>query len=56
MSQVEIVLKAGAGYSESSLADADVSVKMNNLASSATVNLATLHGKRRRQRAQPYTI
>lgn len=32
MSQVEIVLKAGAGYSESSLADADVSVKMNNLA------------------------
>lgn len=41
MSQVEIVLKAGAGYSESSLADADVSVKMNNLATSATVNLAT---------------
>lgn len=38
MSQVEIVLKAGAGYSESSLADADVSVKMNNL---ATVDLAT---------------
>ena len=34
MSQVEIVLKAGAGYSESSLADADVSVKMNNLATS----------------------
>lgn len=32
MSQVEIVLKAGVGYSESSLADADVSVKMNNLA------------------------
>ena len=41
MSQVEIVLKAGAGYSESSLADADVSVKMNNLATSATVDLAT---------------
>lgn len=41
MSQVEIVLKAGAGYSESSLADADVSVEMNNLATSATVNLAT---------------
>lgn len=41
MSQVEIVLKAGAGYSESSLADADVSVKMNNLAASATVDLAT---------------
>lgn len=41
MSQVEIVLKAGVGYSESSLADADVSVKMNNLATSATVNLAT---------------
>lgn len=41
MSQVEIVLKAGAGYSERSLADADVSVKMNNLATSATVNLAT---------------
>lgn len=41
MSQVEIVLKAGAGYSESSLADAEVSVKMNNLATSATVDLAT---------------
>lgn len=41
MSQVEIVLKAGAGYSESSLADADVSVKMNNLATSATVDIAT---------------
>ena len=41
MSQVEIVLKAGVGYSESSLADADVSVKMNNLATSATVDLAT---------------
>lgn len=41
MSQVEIVLKAGAGYSESSLADADVSVNMNNLATSATVDLAT---------------
>ena len=41
MSQVEIVIKAGAGYSESSLADADVSVKMNNLATSATVDLAT---------------
>ena len=41
MSQVEIVLKAGAGYSESSLAEADVSVKMNNLATSATVDLAT---------------
>lgn len=38
MSQVEIVLKAGVGYSESSLADADVSVKMNNL---ATVDIAT---------------
>lgn len=34
MSQVEIVLKAGAGYSESSLAAADVSVKINNLATS----------------------
>lgn len=41
MSQVEIVIKAGAGYSESSLADANVSVKMNNLATSATVDLAT---------------
>lgn len=41
MSQVEIVLKAGAGCSESSLADADVSVKMNNLATSATVDFAT---------------
>ncbi len=41
MSQVEIVLKAGAGYSESSLAEANVSVKMNNLATSATVDLAT---------------
>ena len=41
MSQVEIVLKAGAGYSESSLAEADVSVKMNNLVTSATVDIAT---------------
>ena len=41
MSQVEIVLKAGAGYSESLLAEANVSVKMNNLATSATVDLAT---------------
>lgn len=41
MSQVEIVIKAGAGYSESSLAEANVSVKMNNLATSATVDLAT---------------
>lgn len=41
MSQVEIVLKADAGCSESSLADADVSVKMNNLATSATVDFAT---------------
>lgn len=41
MSQVEIVIKAGAGYSESSLAEADVSVKMNDLATSATVDLAT---------------
>lgn len=41
MSQVEIVVKAGAGYSESSLAEANVSVKMNNLATSATVDLAT---------------
>ena len=41
MSQVEIVVKAGAGYSESSLAAADVSVTLNNLATSATVDLAT---------------
>lgn len=38
MSQVEIVVKAGAGYSESSLAAADVSVTLNNLATSATVD------------------
>ena len=41
MSQVEIVVKAGAGYSESSLAAADMSVTLNNLATSATVDLAT---------------
>lgn len=34
MSQVEIVVKAGVGYSESSLAAADVSVTLNNLATS----------------------
>ena len=41
MSQAEIVLKAGAGFSEASLAASDVSVKMNNLATSATVDLRT---------------
>ena len=41
MSQAEIVLKAGTGFSAASLAASEVSVKMNNLATSATVDLAT---------------
>lgn len=41
MSQVAIVLKAGAGFTESSLAASNPSVRINNLITSSTVNLST---------------
>lgn len=41
MSQVAIVLKAGAGFTESSLAASNPSVRINNLVTSSTVNLST---------------
>lgn len=41
MSQVDIRLKPGAGFTESSLAAANVKVSLNNIKTSATVNLAT---------------
>lgn len=41
MSQVEIKLKAGDGFTDSSLAVSNVSVRMNNLVCSATISLAT---------------
>ncbi len=41
MSQVAIVLKVGAGFTESSLAASNPSVRINNLVTSSTVNLST---------------
>lgn len=41
MSQVEIKLKAGDGFTDSSLAASNVSVRMNNLVCSATISLGT---------------
>lgn len=41
MSQVDIRLKPGAGFTESSLAAANVKVTLNNIKTSATVDLAT---------------
>ena len=41
MSQVDIRLKPGAGFTESSLAAANVKVSLNNIKTSATVDLAT---------------
>lgn len=41
MSQVEIVLKAGAGFTESSLAASKVAVSLNGLKTSATVDIAS---------------
>ena len=41
MSQVDIRLKAGAGFTESTLAAANVRVSLNNIRTDATVDLAT---------------
>lgn len=41
MSQVDIRLKPGAGFTESTLAAANVKVSLNNIKTSATVDLAT---------------
>ncbi len=41
MSQVEIVLKAGAGFTDASLAASNVAVTLNNLKTSATIDLAS---------------
>ena len=41
MSQVDIRLKPGAGFTESSLAAANVKVSLNNIKTSATVDLST---------------
>ena len=41
MSQVDIRLKAGAGFTESTLAAANVKVSINNIRTDATVDLAT---------------
>ena len=41
MSQVDIRLKPGAGFTESSLAAANVKVSLNNIKTSATIDLAT---------------
>ena len=41
MSQVEIVLKAGNGFTDASLASAEVSLRLNDMKTSATVDLST---------------
>lgn len=41
MSQVEIVLKAGNGFTSASLASAEVSLRLNDMKTSATVDLST---------------
>lgn len=41
MSQVEIVLKAGNGFTDASLASAEVSLRLNEVKTSATVDLST---------------
>ena len=41
MSQVEIVLKAGNGFTNASLASAEVSLRLNDMKTSATVDLST---------------
>lgn len=41
MSQVEIVLKAGAGFTDASLAASKVAVRLNSLRTSATVDIAS---------------
>ena len=41
MSQVEIVLKAGNGFTDASLASAEVSLRLNGMKTSATVDLST---------------
>ena len=41
MSQVEIVLKAGNGFTDASLSSAEVSLRLNDMKTSATVDLST---------------